>query len=182
MTREWQRPFAKPDRLSESVVYTVLSNYRRRSAIEELRGRTDDVTLRELSERLAARESGRDPAPRKLRESVYGSLHQTHLPTLDRHGLVDYDHQRKHVRPRARTRDLGPYLEVQGPLGATWAGLYQWLGIVGLFLVVASLVGTPVVRLVPPVVLGSVFLALFAGASAYRLWRLRRRYRPQGQQ
>ena len=173
MAKRWHSSISKRNRLPESVVYTVLSNTRRRCALEELRGRSEAVTLRELSERLASRESGETPAPRKLRESVYGSLHQTHLPTLDRHGLVEYDALRKEVRPQPRTRDLGPYLEVRGPRGVTWVGIFQWLGIVGLFLLVGALADLPLVAHLPPLAVGSAFLAAFAGASAYRLWRLR---------
>ena len=173
MTGGWQSRLAKGQRLPDTVVYAVLGNERRRSAIEELHARAEEVSLRDLSEAIASRESGEAPAPRKLRESVYGSLHQTHLPTLDRHGLVEYDALRKEVRPQPRTRDLGPYLEVRGPRGVTWVGIFQWLGIVGLFLLVGALADLPLVAHLPPLAVGSAFLAAFAGASAYRLWRLR---------
>lgn len=162
------------DALPESDVYTILSNRRRRNTLAELERERDELTVRELSERIASIESGEDPAPRNLRESVYVSLHQTHLPTLDEHGIVDYDRDRKVVRPRERAREIRPYLNIRTGYGITWLGIYQWLGILGLFLMVAALVSMPVLGAVPPLLIGSTFLGCFAITSAYRVWRLRR--------
>lgn len=161
------------ERIPEPSVYTVLSNKRRRRALRTLLRSRDAVTVRDLSERIATAESGESPAPRKVRESVYVSLHQTHLPTLDEHGLVDYDQDRKVVRSSGRARDVSPYLDVRTGLGLSWVGIYQWLGIAGLFAMVGALADAPLLDAVPPLLLGSAFLALFALSTALRLWRAR---------
>jgi DNA-binding transcriptional ArsR family regulator len=161
------------DRLPESDVYTVLSNRRRRDTLETLLRTQDEVTVRELSEIIAAKEAGERPAPRDVRESVYVSLHQTHLPTLDEHGLVEYDQDRKLVRSNRRARDVGPYLDVRTAVGVSWVGVYQWLGIVGLCAMVATIADLPVIGMLPPLLVGSGFLGLFALASGIRLWRSR---------
>jgi DNA-binding transcriptional ArsR family regulator len=162
-----------PDRLPESDVYTVLSNRRRRDTLETLFRTQDEITVRELSEIIAAKEAGERPAPRKVRESVYVALHQTHLPTLDDHGLVDYDRDRKLVRSNRRARDVSPYLDVRTAFGVSWVGIYQWLGIIGLCVMVATVADAPIVELLPPLLVGSAFLGAFALASGIRLWRAR---------
>lgn len=162
-----------PERLPEADLYTVLSNRRRRETLAELLRKQDEVSVRELSEVIAAKESGERPAPRKVRESVYVSLHQTHLPTLDENGLIEYDINRKVVHPCRRTRDVGPYMDVRTAAGVSWVGLYQWLGILGLFAMVAAVAEAPFLETLPPLLIGSIFLGLFALASVLRLWRVR---------
>lgn len=161
------------DRLPEADVYTVLSNRRRRETLQTLLRSQDEVTVRELSEIIAAKEAGERPAPRNVRESVYVSLHQTHLPTLDEHGLVEYDKDRKVVRSNGRARDVGPYLDVRTAFGVSWVGIYQWLGILGLCVMVAAVADVPLFGILPPLLVGSGFLGLFALASGIRLWRAR---------
>lgn len=81
---------SKTSSLPESVVYEILANPRRRATIRHLTttasGRT--VSLRDLATAIAAAETGQSPPPRASRESVYNSLHQTHLPKLDELGVV----------------------------------------------------------------------------------------------
>jgi DNA-binding transcriptional ArsR family regulator len=161
------------DRLPESSVYTVLSNERRRETLQTLLRTQNEVSVRELSEIIAAKEAGERPAPRNVRESVYVSLHQTHLPTLDDHGLIEYETDRKVVRSSGRARDVEPYLDVRTAVGVSWVGVYQWLGIVGLCLMVGTVAGAPVIGWLPPLLVGSGFLCLFALASGLRLWRAR---------
>jgi len=102
--------------------------------------------VRELSERVASAESGTSPAPRNVRESVYNSLHQTHLPRLDELGVVEYDDDRKIVTARDGARHISLYMEVETPIGLSWAEYYRSLGVVGLFVVVASLGSCPAWR------------------------------------
>ena len=174
--------------IPESDVYHLLSNARRREKMAVLwrksaesadtgfgwrtfrvGRRPAEVTVRELSEEIAAAEAGVSPAPRPLRESVYNALHQTHLPKLHAFGLVDYDADRKHVRPRPESRQLYRYMDTVNGLGVTWGEYYRALGICGLFAVVASLADAPAFGAVDPLVFASGSLALFALSTAYQL-------------
>ena len=96
--------------IPESDVYYLLSNRRRREALSVLWEVDDTLTLRALSEHIASVESGTTPAPRPLRESVYNTLHQTHLPKLAAFGLIEYDSDRKLVRPNPESRSLSRYM------------------------------------------------------------------------
>ena len=157
------------DSLAESEVHHLLSNSRRREILTVLWQRPGQLTVRELSERIAASESGCSPAPRPLRESVYNALHQTHLPTLAGVGLVEYDPDRKLVRPCPGSRHLSRYMDTVTPLGIAWSEYYQWLGIAGLFAVVASLAGVPIIQAIDPLVFASGSLAVFALSTCYQL-------------
>ena len=155
--------------IPESDVHHLLSNARRRETLAALWRRPEEVTLRDLSELIAAAEAGVTPAPRPLRESVYNALHQTHLPKLQAFGLVDYDPDRKLVRPRPESRHLHRYMDTVNGLGVTWGEYYRALGIGGLFSVVVSLAEVPGFDAVDPLVLASGSLALFSVSTGYQL-------------
>jgi hypothetical protein len=160
----------RPNSLPEPVIYDVLSNSRRTNALRELRTRGGAVSVRELSEAIAADETGERPAPRCARDSVYASLHQTHLPRLHALGVVEYDRTRKEVRACRGARDVERYMTVVAGYGFTWTELYQLLGVVTLCLVLAAQLNAPVVGAVDPLLWTSVALAAFAAVTIGQLW------------
>ena len=95
-----------PDELSVSEVHDVLRNDRRRLVLERLRTARDAETVSDLAEHIGGVEAGESPPPRNVRQSVYVSLHQTHLPKLDELGVVDYDPDGKTVELAANAREL----------------------------------------------------------------------------
>jgi len=155
--------------LPEVEVYGVLSNARRREVLTELWTQPESLSLRELSERIAATESEQTPAPRALRESVYNSLHQTHLPKMDDLGLVVYDPNRKTVHVCSRAGQLSRYMDVTTRAGVTWGEYYRALGVIGLFVTVGSLSSVPVLSVVDPLVPATICLLCFAGSTLYQL-------------
>jgi len=165
--------------LPETEIYRVLSNARRREALAVLWGERETTSLRDLSEAIAATESGEQPAPRALRESVYNALHQTHLPTLDALGLVTYDPVRKTVSATPAAGQLGRYMDVTTHFGVSWGEYYRALGVIGLFVTVAATTGAPGFGAIEPVVPATVSLGVFALSTAYQLavaplgWRRR---------
>lgn len=160
-------------RIPEREIHQVLSSERRRLTLERLRSAGGAVSVRELSEAVAAAEAGQDPPPRSLRESVYVSLHQTHLPKLHDLGVVEYDEGRKEVRLRDGVRRLSPYMEVATPIGLTWSEYYRSLGVASLFLIVAAEAELPGLSGLSPLVVATVALAVFAVSIAYQFWRRR---------
>jgi predicted transcriptional regulator len=155
--------------LDKRDIHDVLQNDRRRLAIECLRANDGAMDLRDLSEVVAAEETGEDPAPRDKRRSVYVSLHQTHLPKMDDLGIVAYDTDSKAVTLEDRVRDVVVHMEVVPKYGLSWAEFYLTLGVLGLVTVLASLVGTPVLRDVGPGVFAVVFLAALTTSAAYHV-------------
>ena len=160
-------------KLADGDAYTILSNPRRRETVETLlaAGETE-FSLRDLSELVASREAGCAPAPRPHRASVYNALHQTHQPKLHALDIVDYDPNRKLIRPQPAARSLSRYLDTVACFGLSWDEYYRLLGIVSLCLVVGVLAGLPVVSAVDPLVVTSIALGLFALSTAYQLYNI----------
>lgn len=104
------------DAVSREEVFDLLSNRRRRHTLHYLRQQKEErpVDLRELSTQLSAWETGTPPEAitHKQRKRVYTALRQTHLPKMDRTGVVDYDAARGVVEPTAELEDVEIYLDV----------------------------------------------------------------------
>jgi len=160
-------------RIDPEEVHDVLRNDRRRRVLQYLKRKLDPVSLRDLAEWLASREAGESSPPKKLRQSVYNSLHQTHLPKMDETGIVEYDRDRKTVALGERARDVDIYMDVVTRYGFTWGQYYRTLGVVGLFVTVAADANAPVFAELPTLLVTSVFLALFALSTVYQLWSRR---------
>ena len=155
--------------LAEHEIHDVLRNERRTRTLRYLQRERRTVTLRELAEALASAETGESPPPRNVRESVYNSLHQTHLPKLDGLGIVDYESDRKLIHLCAAARQVELYMEVVPDHGVTWATYYRTLGVLSLVVVGLAGFGVPAFAALPAVAWVGGFLALFALSALYQL-------------
>lgn len=160
----------RTDTLPAEQVYTILANERRRRALEQLGTVGGIVTVHELSALVAGHETGQSPPPKRSRESVYTSLVQTHLPKLEELGVVAYDRETQTIELSRHARDVALYTEIVASAGVTWSELYRTLGVVSLTVLLAVLLGAPVVSRVDPILWTSLFLASFAAVGAYQLW------------
>jgi len=158
--------------IPEAEIYDVLANDRRRAALRALTVSAGDgsITLADLADAVAERETGESPPPTAARESVYNSLHQTHLPKLEALDVVRYDRDARTVYLQDRARDVGRYMEVVTALGVSWSEVYRTLGVVALATVTASLAAVSPVDAVDPLLWASGFLVAFAVAIACQLW------------
>lgn len=161
--------------LSETTIHSILQNERRRYVLEYLRNQEQQTSLRDVVEWIAKIESDESPPPKNVRNSVYVSLHQTHLPTLDEAGIVDYDTDRKTISLREEARSIDVYMEVITKYGITWAAYYLGLAMLSLLVVVAADVGVPGFAWFTPGVWAMLGLLLFLGSGAYQYWC---RFRP----
>jgi hypothetical protein len=159
--------------MPEGVAHDILRNDRRRNAIRQLRHEGGSVELRELAEGIAEVETGESPPPRNIRDSVYNSLHQSHLPKLDDRGIVEYDRDRKTIELTYRARKLDVYMEVVNRFGVTWAAYYRGLVTASLALIVAIEVDVPVVGGIDPLLVASAVLAVVAASTIAQLWSRR---------
>ena len=161
------------DRIDSEDIHEILRNDRRRRVLQYLKQRLEPVSLRDLAEQIAELEAGTSPAPRNLRQSVYNSLHQTHLPKLDEIGIIEYDKDRKTVVLREGAREVDVYMDVVTPLGLTWSTFYRTLGVLALLSVVLTKTGVPVFADVEYLIFAVIFLAVYALSAAYQLWSRR---------
>jgi hypothetical protein len=154
-------------------IFDVLQNDRRRRVIDELCSHVGQATVRGLSERIAASETGESPPPRKARKSVYSSLVQTHLPKLDARGIVEYDPDRKTVVLDDGAEEAKLYLEVVSPYGITWMSYYRSVAVVSMLIIIATELNAPGVVAVPDLLWPVLFLLLVVASTARQLWSRR---------
>lgn len=151
--------------LEESDIHDVLRNDRRRELIAYLRRHDGRTTIQDLSEHIAELETDEDPPPRNVRQSVYVSLHQTHLPKLEALGIVEYDTESKEVREREHAERVESYMRPDAD-GNEWAELYVGLGALGAVLSVGVAVADGGVIVMLPALVFAV-IALLAGYQAW---------------
>lgn len=123
-------------------IFHVLQNSRRRDVLAYLE-ETEQTTLRELAEHIAASENDVSVAGLRSdqRKRVYISLYQTHLPKLAAHGVIDYDKSRGTVALRDDSQ-LRPHVR-----------LLEDSSRVSLYALVARTANSPVYTLLTIVVL-----------------------------
>lgn len=97
--------------LDDVDIHGVLSNERRRMTLEILGEEDGSISARELSERIAERETDQQPPPRNVRQSAYVSLIQSHLPKLDELDVVDYDNGSKTVTLSTSADRVSAFME-----------------------------------------------------------------------
>jgi len=156
-------------KLEEGEIHDILRNERRRLSIKCLQ-ETDEERLpvRELSERVAAIETGEDPPPRNKRQSVYVSLHQTHLPKLDGNGIVAYDEETKEVSLGDRVSEVAVYMEVVPRYGLSWGEYYFGLGLLAMLTTIAVSIGVPGISQLTIALVATLFyLVLMLSAASH---------------
>lgn len=161
------------DLLPETDIHDILRNDRRRNVIKCLQDRGREVSLRDLAVHIAEIETNESPPPSNIRDSVYVSLHQTHLPKLDDAGIVDYDSDRKTISLCRPARQVDLYMEVVTRYGVTWATYYRALGTLSLLSVVLASTDTPLISAIDPLLWASFFLAVIAVSTLYQFWSRR---------
>jgi hypothetical protein len=156
--------------MTECQIHQLLANERRRAVIERLDASPGTVSVRELSTSIASAETDQSPPPARVRESVYTSLHQTHLPKLHEAGVLEYDREGRRVHVLPAVRQVDRHMDVVNGLGVTWGEYYRSLGVFGLLLVIGSLTGLPLVGHLDPLLWASGTLATFAVSGAVQFW------------
>ncbi|ELY64629.1 hypothetical protein C492_04995 [Natronococcus jeotgali DSM 18795] len=91
----------------------VLSNDRRRGVVEHLLAAEEPIAVQQLVGWLADAEDETTALTtiHELRQRVHVALCRTHLPLLERYGLVRYDRERGQVSPAANLREFESVLE-----------------------------------------------------------------------
>ncbi|NJE62012.1 hypothetical protein [Thermococcus sp. 21S7] len=103
----------------------ILGNDRRMLMIEYLKEKKGRAELRELVEYIAEREGDTN---RKHRKSVYVSLVQTHIPKLEREGVITFNHGV--VTLLKIPDDVTVYMEVVNKHDISWSTFYMGTSII----------------------------------------------------
>jgi len=128
---------------STEAIFETLSSRRRRFTLHYLTQVGTSVTIRELSEQIAAWESGVEchMVTPKQRKRAYTALHQTHLPKMDQLGVIVYDANRKTITLSKYIQDFDIYLDIVSPNELPWSRFYLLLGFVFFTLVIVAAQG-----------------------------------------
>ena len=168
MSRSLGRP--SPDDLQREEIHDVLRNQRRRLLLDLLQEASGPLTVRELSERIGAIEADQDPPPRSVRQSVYVSLLQTHLPKLDELGIVDYEEEGRLVGVGDGLREVAVYLETVPKYGLSRAEYYAALALLAGLTMAAADLGVPGLAAVPAATWAYGFFALTFLSGVYHTY------------
>jgi len=155
-------------------IFDLLSNHRRRYTIHYCKREENPVTLSDLAEQVAAWEQDKDinEITSDERKRVYTSLQQTHLPTLDDAGMVNYENGEIELTNRANELDV--YLDVVPGDSVPWGVYYLGLSVFS-GLVLAGL-WTEVIPTDPIPTLGwaGLLVALFAVSAVVHVYQSRK--------
>jgi hypothetical protein len=157
-------------RLSTEDVYEVLSNRRRRYAIHHLKQTDGPVDVSTLAEQVAAWENGKPVAEldSQERKRVYISLYQSHLPTLEKRGLVAYDDDRGIVELTDSIANAEVYLEVVAGENVPWSYFYLGLSLVSGLLIALTYLEVGILESVPQIAIAGVITLLFAVSAVFQ--------------
>jgi len=114
----------------------ILGNDRRMLMIEFLQKSNGHADLREVVEYIAEREGATD---RRHRKSVYVSLIQTHIPKLQREGVVSFEHGV--VTLLEIPEDVTVYMELVNKHDISWSVFYMGSSI--MFIIAGLYLGSP---------------------------------------
>ncbi len=116
----------------EGEIFDLLSNQRRRYTIHYCKREGEAVTLGDLAEHVAAWELDKEveAITSAERKRVYTSLQQTHLPTLERADMIEFDDRTIELTDEAAELDV--YLDIVPGDSVPWGVYYLGLTAVGL--------------------------------------------------
>lgn len=109
----------------------ILENPRRRAFITVLRDLGGKACLREIVARIAEGEGLPRGEERYFMKSIHISMLQTHLPKMERAGLIEYDHVTGVVRLLELPPEYKYYLEAVKSGDIPWHAYYLALSVSG---------------------------------------------------
>ncbi|EMA11822.1 MULTISPECIES: DUF7344 domain-containing protein [Haloarcula] len=158
----------EPDELSRDDAFEMLSNRRRRYAIQFLSGTPGPTSLSDLAEQVAAWENETSVAEISAseRKTVYTSLQQFHLPKMADMGVIEFDQREGDVRLTESAADLDIYLELVDRYDIPWSLYYVGLSSIGIVLTSLAYAGIKPFAAVPFVGWTVFLIAVFTVSSA----------------
>ncbi|WP_126662283.1 DUF7344 domain-containing protein [Haloterrigena salifodinae] len=166
-TRDRNVPRRNQDELTEDELFELLSNRRRRHILHTLMDEAETADIGDLSQEIAAAEDGLayEEVSSTDRKRVYTALQQSHLPKLDKAGVVEFDRDRGLVEPTPALENVEIYMDVVRGREIPWSDYYLGLTAVATLLLGATVAGFPLFADLPSHAWG-VFVVVAFGVSA----------------
>ena len=163
--------------LTRDQIFEVLSNERRRLILFYLNQQDEgkQVSFRELVDQVAAWENGTtvDELRSSERKCVYSALRQSHLPKLQKLGVIEFDHLRGEVILTDAAEDIEVYLEYVPGNDITWSQVYVGLSAIAATLVALHWAAVGPFGALDGIVLAGFIVTTFVTASVVHLVRTR---------
>ena len=162
--------------ITSDVVYSLLADKRRRYTVHYLKQRGGSVSVGELAEQVAAWEYGKpiDEITSQERKRVYIALYQSHLPTLHKEGVVEYDDDRRVVELSPSMAGHEVYLEVVPKGSLPWSLFYVGLALANAVVLVLAWLDVSPFDSVPDIGWAAVILVTFAASAVVQTYQARR--------
>ncbi|MFC6988832.1 DUF308 domain-containing protein [Haloplanus sp. GCM10025708] len=157
------------DEPTEHEIFDIIANRRRRYALRALAGSNSGISLGALAERVAARENGTtvDRVSTDERKRVYTALQQSHIPKMERTGVVRFDQETARVVPTTYLDAVDQYLDAGGAGTRRWNRYYLALALVAGGVVAACAAGVAPFTTLGWFALSVVALSVIALAHTY---------------
>lgn len=161
------------DELPVDEIFHILQNERRRMVLKFLQGAEDSVRMRDVAEQVAAWENDTtvDDLSSDQRQRVYIPLYQSHLPKLDKAGIIDYQQNRGIVERRPLANQLDYYLNADSntssgdadgnATAADWDDYYIGAAGVGAILLLGAVFELPFFSIITGIGLSALILLMF---------------------
>lgn len=156
-------------RLGMDEVFGVLKAERRRFVLRYLHSANRAVTIGELAEALAERESDAETYNHQDRKRMYVSLYQAHLPKMDDLGIVEWDSREGAVRLTEAFEQVEPYLFDRRNPPLRWHRAYLGAGLLGIVVVGSAQLWWSSVLSTPGAFLFSGLLGFYGALLGVRL-------------
>ncbi|QFU82452.1 DUF7344 domain-containing protein [Natronorubrum aibiense] len=146
----------------QGEIFDLLSNQRRRYAIHYCKREGEPVELGDLAEHVAAWELDKeiDELTSAERKRVYTSLQQTHLPTLKRADMIEFDDRTIALTDHASELDV--YLDIVPADSIPWGLYYLGLTVLGSVVMAALWLEVVPTETIPELGWATLVFALFA--------------------
>ena len=160
-------------RLTEDDLFKLLSNERRRHILYTLLEEDGPLDIGSLSQEIAAYEDGTtyEKVTSKDRKRVYTALQQSHLPKMDRTGVLEFDRDRGTIEPTAALEDVRVYLDAVRGRDIPWSEYYLGLTVLSAVVLGASLLAVFPFTAIDPHVVTLAVVASFGGLAVVHGYR-----------
>lgn len=166
------------DGLTEDELFELLANQRRRHIMHTLVREDDRLDIGDLSQEIAAWEDGLafEDVSSTDRKRVYTALQQSHLPKMDKAGVLEFDRDRGTIEPTPALEDVEIYMDVVRGREIPWSDYYLGLTALAGVSFATSVFDVPPFGPLPPTAWGVFVLVTFAvSALAHRYYARRNR-------
>ena len=165
--------------LTNDEMFHLLQTERRRAVLRYLQGCDEPVRMRDVAEQVAAWEHDTTVAglTSTERQRVYIALYQSHLPKLDKAGVIDYQQSRGIVERRPAADCLDPYVDISVPEADVEESTvqrdypedaYLFAAAVGSVLLTGSVLELPILATFSGISISVVVLTIIAAIIARR--------------